>query len=220
MEGLGTRLLLCTIGILIRANSISNASPIAEPDSEGKIMLEWKKVIHRSLSHARKWYTVLINTWKRNDLLKRSVVHYASCVGVDLIHVVWSERDPLQDSLKTNPKTSHHKIKKIHRDNIRLKVRRHINTEGGCRCGGAGRIVWFSQKAVFFFDKMYPGLYMHQMLPSIWDYVSNNRKCEDIAISFLVANVTGSPPIWVQGKIDEIGLTRISSLGGHIEMCE
>lgn len=42
----------------------------------------------------------MINTWKRNDLLKQSVVHYASCVGVDSIHVVWSEPDPPADSLR------------------------------------------------------------------------------------------------------------------------
>lgn len=28
-----------------------------------------------------------------------------------------------------------------------------------------------------------------------------HRNCEDIAMSFLVANTTGSPPIWVQGKL-------------------
>lgn len=48
----------------------------------------------------REGYTVVINTWKRNDLLKQSVVHYASCVGVDSIHVVWSEPDPPADSLR------------------------------------------------------------------------------------------------------------------------
>lgn len=26
------------------------------------------------------------------------------------------------------------------------------------------------------------------------------RNCEDIAMSFLVANATGAPPIWVKGK--------------------
>lgn len=29
-----------------------------------------------------------------------------------------------------------------------------------------------------------------------------HRNCEDIAMSFLVANTTGSPPIWVQGKLN------------------
>lgn len=27
------------------------------------------------------------------------------------------------------------------------------------------------------------------------------RNCEDIAMSFLVANATDAPPIWVKGKI-------------------
>lgn len=46
-------------------------------------------------------YTVLMNTWKRNSLLKQSVAHYASCRGTDAIHVVWSESDRPSDSLKT-----------------------------------------------------------------------------------------------------------------------
>lgn len=47
----------------------------------------------------RKGYTVVINTWKRNDLLRRTVAHYSSCAGVDSIHVVWSEPDLPQNSL-------------------------------------------------------------------------------------------------------------------------
>lgn len=41
-----------------------------------------------------------MNTWKRNDLLKESVVHYASCVGVESIRIVWSEPDRPSDSLR------------------------------------------------------------------------------------------------------------------------
>lgn len=41
----------------------------------------------------------MINTWKRNDLLRQSVAHYATCAGVDSIHVVWSEPDLPQSSL-------------------------------------------------------------------------------------------------------------------------
>lgn len=66
-----------------------------------------------------------------------------------------------------------------------------------------------------FFHKKYLDLYTNHMLPSIRDYVTENRNCEDIAISFLVANVTGAPPIWVQGRIYEIGSSGISSLKGH-----
>lgn len=47
----------------------------------------------------RRGYTILINTFRRNDLLKQSVEHYASCSGVDSIHVIWSEADPPSDVL-------------------------------------------------------------------------------------------------------------------------
>lgn len=66
-----------------------------------------------------------------------------------------------------------------------------------------------------FFHRRYLDLYTNHMLPSIRDYVTENRNCEDIAMSFLVANLTGAPPIWVQGRIFEIGSTGISSLKGH-----
>ena len=42
---------------------------------------------------------MLINTWKRYDLLKQSISHYTRCPGLDSIHIVWSEPDPPSDSL-------------------------------------------------------------------------------------------------------------------------
>ncbi|KAG0447980.1 hypothetical protein HPP92_028055 [Vanilla planifolia] len=36
-------------------------------------------------------------------------------------------------------------------------------------------------------------------------------------MAFLVANETGAPPIWVKGKILEMGSSGISSLGSHNE---
>lgn len=33
------------------------------------------------------------------------------------------------------------------------------------------------------------------------------RNCEDIAMSLLVANATGAPPIWVKGILDFLFLT-------------
>lgn len=66
-----------------------------------------------------------------------------------------------------------------------------------------------------FFHKKYLDLYTHEMSPSIQNYVSRERNCEDIAMSLLVANATGGPPIWVKGKIYEMGASSISSLKGH-----
>jgi glucuronyl/N-acetylglucosaminyl transferase EXT2 len=42
-----------------------------------------------------------MNTWKRYDLLKQSISHYASCSGLESIHIVWSEPNPPSDSLST-----------------------------------------------------------------------------------------------------------------------
>ncbi|KAF2315721.1 hypothetical protein GH714_040253 [Hevea brasiliensis] len=66
-----------------------------------------------------------------------------------------------------------------------------------------------------FFHKKYLDLYTHMMPPSIQDYVARERNCEDIAMSLLIANATGAPPIWVKGKIHEIASSGISSLKGH-----
>lgn len=34
-----------------------------------------------------------------------------------------------------------------------------------------------------------------------FNFVASNRTCEDIAMSFIVANATGAPPIWVKGTL-------------------
>ncbi|KAJ4972084.1 hypothetical protein NE237_005183 [Protea cynaroides] len=229
-----------------------------------------------------KGYTILINTWKRNDLLKQSISHYASCAGLDSIHIVWSEPDPPSDSLQ---EFLLHTIKSNSRDGKNIELRFDINKEDSLNnrfkeikdlktdaifsidddvifpCysvefafsvwqsapdtmvgfvprshwvdkskgsmeyytyGGWWSVWWMGtysmvlSKAAFFHQK-YLFLYTNQMPASIREYVAKNRNCEDIAMSFLVANTTGAPPIWVKGKIFEIGSTGISSLGGHNE---
>ncbi|XP_042479520.1 glycosylinositol phosphorylceramide mannosyl transferase 1-like [Macadamia integrifolia] len=233
-------------------------------------------------STPRKGYTLLINTWKRYDLLKQSISHYASCAGLDSIHIVWSEPDPPSDSLR---EFLWHTIKSNSRANKDIELRFDINKEDSLNnrfkeikdlktdaifsidddvifpCtsvefafsvwqsapdtmvgfvprshwvdkskgnmdfytyGGWWSVWWMGtysmvlSKAAFFHNK-YLFLYTNQMPTSIREYVAKNRNCEDIAMSFLVANTTGAPPIWVKGKIFEIGSTGISSLGGHNE---
>lgn len=36
-------------------------------------------------------YTLLLNSFRRHDLLKQSIAHYAACPGLDAIRVVWCE---------------------------------------------------------------------------------------------------------------------------------
>ncbi|KAL0756186.1 hypothetical protein Bca101_093854 [Brassica carinata] len=78
------------------------------------------------ISRSRKGYTLLMNTWKRYDLLKKSVSHYASCSRLDSIHIVWSEPNPPSASLKEYLQKA---IKKKARDGHEVELRFDVNKE-------------------------------------------------------------------------------------------
>ncbi|KAI3875224.1 hypothetical protein MKX03_008922 [Papaver bracteatum] len=250
-------------------------------------MIQWRRQQHYRFlqkyhnSSTRKGYTLLINTWKRNDLLKLSISHYSSCARLDSIHIVWSEPDRPSDFLhdflqhtvqskarggrnielkfdvnKENSLNNRFKeIKDLKTDAIfsvdddvifpctsvelafnvwqsapetmvGFVPRVHLGDEkkqslSRYTYGGWLSVWWMGTYSVVlskasFFHKKYLGLYTNQMPASIRDYVTKIRNCEDIAMSFLVANETGAPPIWVKGKIFEIGSTGISGIDGHI----
>ncbi|XP_061376640.1 glycosylinositol phosphorylceramide mannosyl transferase 1-like isoform X3 [Gastrolobium bilobum] len=223
-----------------------------------------------------------MNTWKRYDLLKQSLMHYSSCPRLESVHIVWSEPNPPSDFLS---KFLHHVIESKSTDGRQVKLKFDINKEDSLnnrfkeikdldtdavfsidddvifpcssvefafdvwqsapdtmvgfvprghwvdssegngdkfRYGGWWSVWWTGTYSMVlskaaFFHKKYFSLYTKQMPASIREYVTKNRNCEDIAMSFLVANATDAPPIWVKGKIFEIGSTGISSLGGHSE---
>ncbi|XP_062153637.1 glycosylinositol phosphorylceramide mannosyl transferase 1-like isoform X3 [Alnus glutinosa] len=225
-------------------------------------------------------YTILMNTWKRNTLLKQSVAHYASCSGTDAIHVVWSESDPPSENLKAYlKKIVFSKSQTAHKTNFKFDIneeddlnnrfkpieelrtdavfsvdddvivpcstldfaftvwqsapfsmvgfvpRMHWldkakNGDAYYKYGGWWSVWWMGTYSMVlskaaFFHRRYLDLYSHMMPSSIHDYISRERNCEDIAMSLLVANATSAPPIWVKGKIYEIGSSGISSLQGH-----
>ncbi|KAG6716775.1 hypothetical protein I3842_04G065000 [Carya illinoinensis] len=260
---------LCTLCIVVLVNSRLSS------------LMGWNPHYPSSVSSpSRGGYTVLINTWKRNSLLKQSVAHYASCSGTDAIHVVWSETDPPPETLKAYlKKVVFSKSQAAHKPNFRFDINQEDNLNNRFRpieelrtdaifsidddvivpCatlnfaftvwqsapftmvgfvprthrldmanngdayykyGGWWSVWWMGtysmvlSKAAFFHRK-YLDIYTHKMPSSIHDYVSRERNCEDIAMSLLVANATSAPPIWVKGKIYEIGSSGISSLKGH-----
>ncbi|XP_009344563.1 glycosylinositol phosphorylceramide mannosyl transferase 1 [Pyrus x bretschneideri] len=232
-------------------------------------------------SDSRKGYSIVMNTWKRYDLLKQSISHYSRCPRLDSIHIVWSEPSPPSDSLR---KFLDHIVHLNTRDGRQVELKYDINKEDSLNnrfkeikdlrtdavfsidddvifpCSsvefafdvwqsasdtmvgfvprmhridpkgdknhyiyGGWWSVWWTgtysmvlSKAAFF-HKKYLSLYTNEMPASIKEFITKNRNCEDIAMSFLVANATGAPPIWVEGKIFEIGSTGISTLGGHTE---
>ncbi|XP_022765033.1 glycosyltransferase family 64 protein C4-like [Durio zibethinus] len=232
-------------------------------------------------SSPRGRYAIVMNTWKRYDLLRKSISHYATCPRLDSIHIVWSEPDPPSDSLKRflnyllqlNSRKGQQvelifDINKEDSLNNRFKEIKDLKTDAifsidddvifpcssvefaftvwqsapDTMVGYVPRMHWLDQKKgkdkyiyggwwsvwwtgsysmilskAAFLHKKYLKLYTDEMPASIKEYITTNRNCEDIAMSFLVANATGAPPIWVKGKIFEIGSTGISSLGGHSE---
>ncbi|KAL8470320.1 hypothetical protein ACS0TY_032969 [Phlomoides rotata] len=225
----------------------------------------------------RRGYTLLINTWKRNDLLKESISHYASCPGLDSVHIVWSEPDPPLESLIN---FLNHAIKSNSEDGHKIELKFDINKEDSLNnrfkeikdlksdvvfsidddiifpcttvefafsvwqsapdtmVGFVPRIHWVDKlkdgqkwyiysgwwsvwwtgtysmilsKAAFF-HKKYLSMYTYEMPSSIREYVTQSRNCEDIAMSFLVANATGAPPIWVKGNMCSVNLLSISKI--------
>ncbi|KAJ6901234.1 hypothetical protein NC651_019091 [Populus alba x Populus x berolinensis] len=65
----------------------------------GRLEYAWNCLI--DIFNTPKGYAIVMNTWKRYDLLKQSISHYASCSGLESIHIVWSEPNPPSDSLST-----------------------------------------------------------------------------------------------------------------------
>jgi glucuronyl/N-acetylglucosaminyl transferase EXT2 len=50
-------------------------------------------------------------------------------------------------------------------------------------------------------------LYTNEMPQSVRDLVDKRRNCEDIAMQFMIANVTQLPPIYVKGHLGDLGET-------------
>ena len=55
------------------------------------------------------------------------------------------------------------------------------------------------------FHKDYLEAYTTRMPPAIRALVDEERNCEDIAMQFLVSNMTRLPPIYVKGSLQDLG---------------
>ncbi|BBN69810.1 Nucleotide-diphospho-sugar transferases superfamily protein [Prunus dulcis] len=225
-------------------------------------------------------YTVLMNTWKRSSALKQSIGHYASCGGVEAIHVVWTDSEPPSESMKYHlEKMAFSKSQAAKKPNFKFSMSQDddlnnrfkpiqdlrsdaifsVDDDVKVPCstldfaftvwqsapntmvgfvprmhwldkeksgvekytyGGWWSVWWMGTYSLLlpkaaFFHRNYLNLYTNNMPSSIRDYVTRERNCEDIAMSLLVANATGAPPIWVKGKTYEIGSSGMSSMKRH-----
>ncbi|CAN0902636.1 Glycosylinositol phosphorylceramide mannosyl transferase 1 [Linum grandiflorum] len=166
-------------------------------------------------------YTVLINTWKRSSPLKKSAAHYASCPGVDWIRVAWGETDPPSDRLKsdlerivkskgwkefafsvwrTAPRTMVGFVPRMHWLDLEKRGSVYHEYGGWLSVWWKGSYSMVLSKAAFF-HKKYLDMYTNSMPSPMQDYLARERNCEDIALSIVIANASGTPPLWVQGKL-------------------
>eukprot|EP00850_Spirogloea_muscicola_P002895 SM000011S19073 [mRNA] locus=s11:774681:776519:- [translate_table: standard] len=97
-----------------------------------------------------------------------------------------------------------------------------MNSEHGLayKYGGWWSVWWTGtysivlSKAAFVHHKYFE---LYTNLPSnLLEFVHKGRNCEDIALSFLVANITRVPPIWISSHVAELSHSgAISSAKAH-----
>jgi hypothetical protein len=63
----------------------------------------------------------------------------------------------------------------------------------------------------------YLTLYSNDLPKSVLKYVDDHMNCEDLAMQFLISNVSGLPPIYVRSDVYDVGvLGGISTRSGHM----
>ncbi len=234
---------------------------------------------------ARGRFTVVLNTYRRPDRLKKAIGHYARCEGVDAVRVVWSESgnpprgwevpggakliydvheknsinnrfvplkgvrtdavfnvddDMIVDcrsvlfafetwrmSSETlvgfNPRLHTTPLNYLEKAPLSQRSLRfepkHSWTGAEKPCQYRYRHYWYVwwhgaysmvlTKAAFCHHKYFE-MYANNLPKAVWDFVHENKNCEDIAMQFLISNATGLPPVWVRGHYRDSGVLDFS----------
>lgn len=212
----------------------------------------------RTKNSNAKTVTVVMNTFKRHEMMENAIDHYAKCNVVKYITVIWSERKPPPSRLRkkyghsnTNVFFSIHQVDSLNSrfiplntshtnaiftvdDDIRVDCedlelgyetwrnsprtivgfmpRIHLRGKDGrlvYRCWWSvwwhGMYTMILTKAAFLHHD-YFSLYTNVMPQKIRDFVDKGRNCEDIAMQFLVANVTSLAPLYIKGHVSDLGV--------------
>lgn len=211
-----------------------------------------------------------MNTYRRNDLLKRSAEHLASCDCVGRIQVVWSDQENPPPGMDLFTENTRKKVEfEVHDTNSlnhRFNATSPVSTEGvfstdddleiSCADLKFGFEAWQSSKMAMvgysprlvtrdpttgrhsyrswrvvrwngvynviltkccFMHRRHLITYTEEMTGAMLSYIDKHRNCEDIAMSVVVAKFHKTPPVWISGRVKEIGGDGISGLAHHFD---
>ena len=214
-------------------------------------------------------YTIRINTFRRNEELKKIVRHYTACPHIEELQIIWSDlkfKPPPLSFFQLQP--NHIPVRfEIHNfDSLsnRFLALSDIKTETiystdddvivSCDDMTIGFSVWLNSKVPMvgfsrrshyldsrgqyvyaykehvhlrgeysmvltknaFFSREIMAMYNDASLAPLRKFIDHNRNCEDVLLSFIAANATGRPAIYVQAKVTDLGeVGGISSGASH-----
>lgn len=211
-----------------------------------------------------------MNTFRRNDLLKRSAEHLASCDCVGQVQVVWSDQEnrppPLDFFAEETRKKVYFEMHDTNSLNHRFNITSPVTTDGifstdddleiSCADLQFGFETWQSSQTTMvgysprmvvrdpkterfsyrswrvvrwngvynvvltkccFLHKKHLRTYVEKMPQNVLAYIDKHRNCEDIAMSVVVAKYYNTPPLWIAGKVKEVGGDGISALSHHFD---
>lgn len=71
---------------------------------------------------------------------------------------------------------------------------------------------------VCFFHRSFLKMYVDEVPKDMLDFIDQNRNCEDLTMSHLIARASKAPPVWVQGIVYETADEGISSGTEHFNV--
>lgn len=205
-------------------------------------------------------YTMRINTFRRNEDLKKIIRHYVNCPNIDAIQIVWSDLENKPPPLKFFELDINNEVSVLfemqHRDSLnnRFNALLPIGTETvystdddviiSCKDMTLGFKIWLNSRAPMvgfsrrlhgrdpmsgkhhyfykehvhvrgaysmvltknsFFHKSLLGMYMSPHLVPLHNYIDKHRNCEDLLMSFVAANSTRRPSIYMYAPVQDLG---------------
>mmetsp|Transcript_24078 Transcript_24078/g.36118 ORF Transcript_24078/g.36118 Transcript_24078/m.36118 type:complete len:428 (-) Transcript_24078:101-1384(-) len=224
-------------------------------------------------------YTIVVNTFRRPDMLAKFIKHYQTCPRAESIRVVWSDQQNYPPVPESDPQLFSRFKKVVYQiqetdslnnrfrpiDDLKTNAVFHVDDDIKVPCSDLDfafevwqnspksmvgfmprthtpifvdsvlqytyncwwKVWWDGSYSMIltkaaFLHKDYMDLYTNHMPQGIKKFVDAGKNCEDIAMSFMVANETNLPPIYVRGSLQDHGVfngistSKSWTSGGHM----